>query len=96
MSSITDRIADLSPLKLALLARKMRDGIDGLEYVGAEPIAIVGMSCRYPGDESDDADSSARFWRNLSGGIDAFRRGCRTQLPHSCAWRLPRSFGRVR
>ena len=47
-------------------------GTSGTEVtVGAsrdsdEPIAIVGMSCRYPGE----ATSPARLWRLLSGGRD--------------------------
>lgn len=32
----------------------------------AEPIAIVGMACRFPG-----ADDPASFWRLIAGGVDA-------------------------
>jgi acyl transferase domain-containing protein/acyl-CoA synthetase (AMP-forming)/AMP-acid ligase II/acyl carrier protein len=34
--------------------------------VADEPIAIVGIGCRFPG-----ADGPAAFWRLLSGGVDA-------------------------
>ena len=34
-----------------------------------EPIAIVGIGCRFPGD----ADSPAAFWRLLCDGRDAIR-----------------------
>ncbi len=32
-----------------------------------EPIAIIGIGCRFPGG----ADSPARYWRNLTEGVDA-------------------------
>ena len=31
-----------------------------------EPLAIIGMGCRYPGA----ADTPARFWQNLLAGLD--------------------------
>jgi acyl transferase domain-containing protein len=34
---------------------------------GAEPVAIVGIACRFPGG----ADSPASFWRNLRDEVDA-------------------------
>ncbi|HEU4594643.1 MAG TPA: type I polyketide synthase, partial [Pyrinomonadaceae bacterium] len=34
----------------------------------SEPIAIIGMACRYPGAENPSA-----FWRLLRGGVDAVR-----------------------
>ncbi|MGE3402206.1 MAG: type I polyketide synthase, partial [Vicinamibacterales bacterium] len=35
----------------------------------AEPIAVVGLSCRLPGG----ADSPEAYWRNLAAGVDARR-----------------------
>jgi acyl transferase domain-containing protein/acyl-CoA synthetase (AMP-forming)/AMP-acid ligase II/acyl carrier protein len=35
---------------------------------GAEPVAIVGLACRFPG-----APDAAAFWRLLTGGVDAIR-----------------------
>jgi acyl transferase domain-containing protein len=34
----------------------------------SDPVAIIGMSCRYPG-----ANSPAELWRLLRGGVDAVR-----------------------
>lgn len=53
----------MSPTKQALLAiRALQGQLDALN----EPIAIVGMGCRYPGADGVDA-----FWRLLAGGADA-------------------------
>jgi hypothetical protein len=35
----------------------------------AEPIAVVGLSCRFPGG----ADSPEAYWKNLAAGVDARR-----------------------
>jgi acyl transferase domain-containing protein len=57
----------LSPLQRAAYALKeMRAKLDALERRETEPVAIIGMSCRFPG-----ADSCAAFWRLLRDGIDA-------------------------
>ena len=45
MSSTSDRIARLSPEKLAMLKRALGKSSDS-----AEPIAVVGMGCRFPGN----------------------------------------------
>ena len=37
---------------------------------GAEPVAIVGMACRFPG-----ADGPAEFWRRLAAGADLVSEG---------------------
>ena len=53
----------MSPTKQALLAiRALQGQLDALN----EPIAIVGMGCRYPGADGVDA-----FWRLLAEGCDA-------------------------
>lgn len=61
-------LPQLSPLKQALLAiEELQGRVDALEYGRAEPIAIIGMACRFPGG----ADSPEKFWRVLAEGVDA-------------------------
>src|SRR5215831_10778708 len=47
--------------------RKTRDRLRQLEGQTQEPIAIVGMGCRFPG-EANDPES---YWRLLRDGVDA-------------------------
>ncbi|MCR9142860.1 MAG: type I polyketide synthase [bacterium] len=69
MSELSNQISELSPLKLALLARSIREKVDGIEYVGVEPIAIVGAGCRMPGGARDPES----FWKMMLDGVDAVR-----------------------
>jgi acyl transferase domain-containing protein len=56
---------DLDQLKRALMAlKKARARIDALERASAEPIAIVGIGCRLPGD----VNTPAAFWDLLRAG----------------------------
>jgi acyl transferase domain-containing protein/acyl carrier protein len=61
--------ADLSAVKLALMAHRFRAETEGLDLLRAEPIAIVGIGCSFPGG----ADSPAAFWDLLARGGDAVR-----------------------
>ncbi|QRK05997.1 acyltransferase domain-containing protein [Archangium violaceum] len=46
--------------------KQMRARVEASERAKREPIAILGMACRFPG-----ADSPEAFWRLLRDGVDA-------------------------
>ncbi len=69
MSDLSERIAHLSPKRLALLALELDERVESLERSRREPIAIIGMACRFPGGGSSPED----FWRVLRDGVDAIR-----------------------
>src|SRR5262245_41053537 len=57
---------DLSPLKQAYLAiERLQSRVDELQAARAEPIAILGMACRFPRAATPEA-----FWRMLRDGVD--------------------------
>ena len=61
VDDIAKRIANLSPEKRALLELQLQKR-KGLK----EPIAIIGIGCRFPG-----ASSPNSFWQLLKNGVDA-------------------------
>jgi amino acid adenylation domain-containing protein len=70
MEQLADRLKNLTPLQRAVVALKETQArLDALERQRAEPIAIVGMACRFPGGVVDPRS----FWRLLCDGVDAIR-----------------------
>ncbi len=67
MSELAQRLASLSPQQRQLLEKRLAQK-NLPEKPTAEPIAIVGMSCRFAG-----ARNLAEFWRVISEGIEATR-----------------------
>ena len=61
MSELSQRLADLSPAKRRLLEQRLASQADR-----PEPIALVGMACRFAGAADLDA-----YWRLIVAGVDA-------------------------
>lgn len=67
--SRAERIEQLSPLqKAALVIKELRAKLDQVDSAAREPIAIVGVGCRFPQSDGPEA-----YWRLLSEGRDAIR-----------------------
>lgn len=61
-------LSSLSPLKRSLIAlEQMQAKLSALEATQNEPIAIIGMACRFPGG----SNSPKEFWQFLERGGDA-------------------------
>ena len=67
MSDLTEKIARLSPKRLALLALELQSKLDAIDGERRESIAIVGIGCRFPGGVTDPES----FWTLLRNGVDA-------------------------
>ncbi len=66
VSAPPGRLGELSAIKLALMAKKVRAEAEAV--LRADPIAIVGLAARAPG-----AESASAFWQLLREGRDAIR-----------------------
>ncbi len=68
MKTNSPSTGELSATKRALQAlREMQDKLNAFKSAQTEPIAIIGMSCRFPGR----ANSPEAFWQMLHEGRDA-------------------------
>jgi hypothetical protein len=65
MNDTQQRFEGLSPERRALLTiRRLQLELEALKKERTEPIAIIGMSCRFPGG----ANSPEAFWQLLVEG----------------------------
>lgn len=64
MSEFLDHIKTLSPKRLALLAYELHEELEAFKR--PEPIAIIGMGCRFPGGVNDPE----AYWQLLQSGQD--------------------------
>ncbi|MFN8008640.1 MAG: beta-ketoacyl synthase N-terminal-like domain-containing protein [Terriglobia bacterium] len=69
MSEFRERISNLSPKRLALLALELQSKVETLEGQKQEPVAVIGMGCRYPWNIGDPES----FWELLRASRDAIR-----------------------
>lgn len=61
---MSDRGENLSAAKLALAIKRLRSEQPGIDLLRSEPIAVIGIGCRYPGGLQSPQD----FWRVLRQG----------------------------
>jgi acyl transferase domain-containing protein/NAD(P)-dependent dehydrogenase (short-subunit alcohol dehydrogenase family)/acyl carrier protein len=70
VSNSPESIQQSAQLKRALLTlKKLRSTIEGMEKEHYEPIAIIGIGCRFPQGVNDPES----FWHLLHNGLDVIR-----------------------
>ncbi|MBW0019022.1 MAG: type I polyketide synthase [Mycobacterium sp.] len=67
MTSLADRAAQMSPKAREMLARELVRAGTAFPTDICEPIAVIGMGCRFPGN----VDGPGTFWELLVDGRDA-------------------------
>ena len=68
MSDFLEQISSLSPQRLALLAARLKEQLDQAQTAARDPIAVIGIGCRFPG-----ANGPAAFWDLLKEGRHGIR-----------------------
>ena len=67
MAEKKENLEQLTPAQRALLAvKEMRGKLDAMERAKSEPIAVIGLGCRFPGAHGPQA-----YWELLAAGRDA-------------------------
>ncbi len=54
----------ISPARLALAARKLRSEREDLSLLASDPVAVIGMGCRFPAESA----SPEAYWKALVAG----------------------------
>jgi len=68
MNDFLNQIKSFSPKRLALLAAELKESLDEAQSLAREPIAVIGIGCRFPGADHPDA-----YWTFLQEGRDGIR-----------------------
>jgi acyl transferase domain-containing protein/acyl carrier protein len=64
MNAFKHRISNLTPKQLILLADNLNTRLEKAGQAAAEPLAVIGLGCRFPGG----ADNPALYWNLLADG----------------------------
>src|SRR4051812_29598460 len=65
--SINEPLSEPVSRRLFQALTESRNRLEAQEYARTEPIAVIGIGCRFPGG----ARSPDAFWRLLRDGVDA-------------------------